>query len=76
MSASKNGGPLKSANQITINANRIAPGIVTLSPSPLALPALTTTKDAFPTTPWIGNPALAPIIPASVLALTKTKPSA
>ena len=51
----------------------LAPGISLLSRSPLALHVPLTTKDAFQKTPWIGNLALAPTIPALVAASTKTK---
>jgi hypothetical protein len=54
----------------------VAPQVCSLSLSPLALRAPPTTKDVFRTTPWIGNPALAPTIPALEPASIKTKHSA
>ena len=68
----KTGNP---ALTLTPHVEGLAPGISLLSPSPLALHAPPTTKDVFLTTPWIGNLALAPTIPALVAAPTKTKHS-
>ena len=57
------------------HVDSIAPGISLLSPSPLALHVPPTTKNVFLTNPWIGNPALAPTIPAMVSVSTKIKHS-
>ena len=60
---------------LTTHVEGLAPGISSLSTSPLALLAPQTTKDVFPTTPWIGNLALAPTRPPLLAAHSKTKHS-
>ena len=72
LSTHKTGNP---ALTLTTHVEALAHGINSLSPSPLALHALLITKAVFPTTPWIGNLALVPTIPALVAAPTKTKHS-